>query len=118
ADAAPRTSLDSPVERRSLLLLLEGTNDADFLVRISRLLRRAQASPVNLADLVTQGQVVIVPFGGGISADWWNRFAPLGCPELHLYDREVEPQTAQREQLARRVNTRPRCHARVTSKRS
>ena len=59
-----------------------------------------------------------MPFGGGISAEWWNRFAPLGCPELHLYDREVEPQTSQREQLAKRVNARPRCQARVTAKRS
>ena len=117
-DTAPPTIPVLPSERRPLLLLVEGANDADFLVRISRMLCQAQASPVNLADLATQGQIVIVPFGGGISADWWTRFAPLHCPELHLYDREVEPQTAQRQQLAQRVNTRPRCQARVTAKRS
>ena len=105
-------------DRRPLLLLVEGANDADFLVRISRLLYQARTISVHLADLVKQGQIVIVPFGGGISADWWNRFAPLNCPEFHLYDREQEPQSAQREQLAQRVNTRPRCHARITAKRS
>jgi hypothetical protein len=118
ANATTQASISRPVERRPLLLLLEGANDADFLVRISRMRCQAHASPVNLAELATQGQIVIVPFGGGISADWWNRFAPLGCPELHLYDREVEPQTAQRIQLAQRVNSRPRCQARVTAKRS
>lgn len=107
-----------PSMKRPLLLLVEGTNDADFLVRISRMLYQAQASPVNLAELTTQDKIVIVPLGGGISAGWWNRFAPLGCPEFHLLDREQEPQTSQRTQLAGRVNSRPGCHARITSKRS
>jgi hypothetical protein len=118
AAVAPQTSLDRMTKRRPLLLLLEGANDADFLLRISRLLNQAQASPVNLADLANQGQVVIVPFGGGISAGWWNRFAPLGCPEFHLLDREQEPQTSQRKQLVERVKSRPGCDARITSKRS
>lgn len=115
---ARQTSLDRLAERRPLLLLLEGANDADFLLRISRLLNQAQASAVNLADLATLGQIVIVPFGGGISADWWNRFAPLSCPEFHLYDREQEPQTSKRKQLAERVNARPLCRAKITTKRS
>ena len=118
AETTSQTSLGRPSERRPLLVLLEGTNDAEFLIRLSRLLHQAGSSPVSLADLATKGQIVIVPFGGGISADWWNRFAPLNCPEFHLLDREVEPQTSQRKQLAQRVNTRPLCSARITSKRS
>jgi len=118
AVTAQQESIGQPAERRPLLLLVEGANDADFLIRISNLLYQARASSVNLAELATQGQIVIVPFGGGISADWCNRFAPLGCPEVHLYDREVEPQTTQRIQLAQRVNSRPRCQARVSAKRS
>jgi hypothetical protein len=49
---------------------------------------------------------------------WWNRFEPLGCPEFHLYDREVEPQSAERQTLIARINSRPHCQARLTTKRS
>ena len=101
----------STAANRLLLLLVEGSNDAEFLVRLSRVLYEARASAINLADLVASRRIVIVPFGGGIAADWWNRFAPLGCPEFHLYDREVEPQTSQRRELACRVNSRPFCCA-------
>ena len=64
ADITSQANFDQPVSMRPLLLLLEGTNDADFLLRISRLLYQAQASPIHLADLAIQGQIVIVPLGG------------------------------------------------------
>lgn len=103
---------------RPLLLLVEGSNDASFLIRLSRLLYEKQVSPISLAAPMESQKLVIVPMGGGIPADWWNRLAPLGCPEFHLYDREVEPQTSLRQQLALRVNSRPSCRAQVTTKRS
>ncbi len=114
----PSHDADPSATNRPLLLLVEGSNDAEFLVRLSRVLYQSGASAINLADLVASRRLVIVPFGGGISQDLWNRFAPLGCPEFHLYDREVGPQTSQRQELARRVNSRPSCHAQVTDKRS
>lgn len=119
--ASPSSEILAGVQqanRRPLLLLVEGTNDAEFLVRLSGLLYREQATPISLAELVESRRLIIVPFGGGISGDLWNRFAPLGCSEFHLYDREVEPQTSQRQQLVQRVNSRPRCRGKLTSKRS
>src|SRR6476660_83170 len=115
---APFVPQDAFTTKRPLLLLVEGSNDAEFLIRLSRMLSAAKLSPISLEHLVASRQLIIVPFGGGISDDWWNRFEPLGCPEFHIYDREVEPQTTQRKQLAQRVNSRPLCCARVTNKRS
>ncbi len=49
---------------------------------------------------------------------WAERLNALGCRQFHLYDRESEPETSQRRQLAERVNARENCQARVTTKRS
>ena len=117
----PATESFEPLCTKSLkplLLLVEGANDAEFLIQLSRLLYRAQIISIDLAQLVRSAQVVIVPMGGGISAGWWNLFAPLECPEFHLLDGEIQPQTSQRLALAQRVNARPLCCARVTAKRS
>jgi hypothetical protein len=62
--------------------------------------------------------MIFIPIGGGVSEDWWNRLAPLGCPEFHLLDSENEPETNRRRSLVARIARRPGCQARLTSKRA
>ena len=49
---------------------------------------------------------------------WSSRFAPLGCAEFHLYDREIEPETAIRQEAVDLINARPDCRAMLLGKRS
>lgn len=101
-----------------MLIVVEGTNDVEFLVRLSRQLSISDPSILNLQPLIDTGRIVFVPFGGGNLAAWTDRFAPLACPELHLYDREVPPETERREQAVTHVVSRPGCRAFLTSKRA
>jgi hypothetical protein len=49
---------------------------------------------------------------------WTDRLAPLGSPEVHLYDRESGAATAPRLRAAEIINRRPGCRAFVTDKRA
>lgn len=42
------------------------------------------------------------------------RLAPLGLPEVHVYDREAPPATEQRQVAVDAVNQRPGCRAYLT----
>ena len=104
--------------RQPVLLSVEGTNAVEFLKRISTALRRDDAS---LSDLTTHdetGEVIFIPFGGGNVFSWATRFAPLGVPEFHLFDRECGTESTLRIDAARAINARPLAKATVTSKRS
>jgi hypothetical protein len=103
---------------RCLIFVVEGVNDVAFLRRISRILHRNDASLPDLGTLERAGLIVFLPFGGGNVATWATRLKPLGCRELHLYDREVGTETQHRVATAERVNARPNCKAFVMSKRS
>ena len=89
-----------------------------FLTRLSKRLSLADSSIPDLQSLVSAGRVVFVPFGGGNPAAWTDRFAPLGCPEFHLYDRESLPETQLRQDAVARVQARPCCRAFLTGKRA
>lgn len=110
-------SIDS-MTRRPLLVVVEGVNDVEFLVRLSRQLSQADSSFPSLADLKNSGRIVFVPFGGGNLTAWTDRFEPLGCPEFHLYDREMPPETERREAAAAFVASRSGCRSFMTSKRA
>ncbi|MCB9926454.1 MAG: ATP-dependent endonuclease [Planctomycetaceae bacterium] len=86
--------------------------------RISRNLHRSDSSIPDLHELEQDGRMVFLPFGGGSVAAWTTRLAPLGCRELHLYDREVGAETRHRVLAAEQVNARPNCRAFVMRKRS
>ncbi|HJN08223.1 MAG TPA: ATP-dependent endonuclease [Pirellulaceae bacterium] len=103
---------------RCLLLVVEGVNDVAFLRRISRILHCSDASLPDLEYLERARRIVFLPFGGGNVAAWATRLEPLGCPELHLYDREIGAETRYRIATAKRVNARPNCQAFVMAKRS
>jgi hypothetical protein len=103
---------------RPLLCVVEGRHDVEFLRRLSAHLSRDDPALPDLGAWERDGQLVFVPFGGGDVLAWSDRFAPLGCPEFHLYDRELPPESAVRRQAVSRVNARPHCHAVLTTKRS
>ena len=104
--------------RRPVLLIVEGTNDVEFLKRISMALRRDDASLPDLAALDETGDLIFVPFGGGNVFSWATRFAPLNVPEFHLFDRECGTESTLRIDAARAINARSTARAFVTSKRS
>lgn len=101
-----------------ILLVVEGTNDIEFLRRTSALLHADDPSLPHLADMEQQGMLIFVPFGGGHVRAWMHRLAPLGKPEFHLYDHELPPETDHRLEAAEAINRRPHCRAVLTSKRS
>jgi hypothetical protein len=106
-----------PGGRTRLLLVVEGRHDVMFLRTLSRTLHAADTSIPDLTELEAAGQLVFLPFGGDVLA-WADRLASLRVPELHLYDREAQPETELRQRAADLVNQRPNCSAFVTQKRA
>lgn len=104
--------------RAKLLVVVEGRHDVMFLRTLSRILHGADALLPDLAALEADSELVFLPFGGGDALAWADRLASLHVPELHLYDREVSPETELRMRAADLVNRRPNCRAFVTRKRS
>lgn len=102
---------------RPLLILLEGANDLDFLVRIARRLQNDLRDAPDLAQLQAAGRILLLPLGGGNAASWPDRFRALGLNEFHLYDKEQQPETGVRLRAVALVNARAGCHAALTSKR-
>ncbi len=101
-----------------VLILVEGSNDPEFLRRASAILRVADVALPDLGDLERRGEVVFVPLGGGDLRSWTYRLASMGLPEIHILDREASPVTELRHEAARIVNLRPGCRAFVTAKRA
>jgi hypothetical protein len=101
-----------------LLVVVEGSHDIEFLRRISAMLHAHEPEFPDLGAMEHRGELIFVPFGGADLKLWTHRFAALGKPEFHLYDREDPPETELRQQLAEAVNCRARCRAVLTSKRS
>lgn len=100
-----------------LLFVVEGTNDIEFLRRVSLLLHADDGSLPNLAEMEQRGELIFIPFGGGHVRAWSDRLAPLQRAEFHLYDHELPPETELRRQAAEAVNRRSRCRAVLTNKR-
>ncbi len=100
-----------------VLAIVEGPNDIEFLRRIGTILHRDDPSLPDLAAMERELALVFVPTGG-VDLSSAFRFAGLGLSEFHLLDRDIPPATQARQQVAAMVNSRPRCCAVVTSKRS
>ena len=83
--------------RAPLVLVLEGTNDCEFLFRLSQRLHAENPQIADLTRLHADGRILVVPTGGGNFDQWAVRFAALGCPEFHLYDREIGLETLRRK---------------------
>lgn len=117
-DPIPETPTHGTIDLARVLVIVEGTNDIEFLRRISLTLHAHDPELPNLAEMEQQGQLVFVPFGGSNLPSWTYRFASLGKPEFFLLDHEVPPETEQRQELAEVINQRPQCRAVLTRKRS
>lgn len=115
----PRVVRNPPAPLRpKLCLVVEGRHDIEFLKRIGAVLHDDDPSLPDLAGLEQAGVILFLPAGGGDFRPWSSRLAPLGLAELHLYDRELSPETERRRAWAALVNRRPRCRAFVTTRRS
>lgn len=93
------------------LIIVEGVHDVEFLRRLTSKLHVQDQSIPDLVDLERAAQVIFIPFGGGHVLPWAQRFAPLRCPEFHLFDRELAPETEIRQQAVDLINSRPSCRA-------
>jgi hypothetical protein len=102
---------------KPLFIVVEGTNDIAFLKEISNMLHIHNTILPNLGVWEAIGRVVFIPAGGGNLSLLANRLDPLRHPEFHLYDREVSPLTAEREEVVSAINRRPGCVAFLTRKR-
>jgi hypothetical protein len=100
------------------LIVVEGAHDVEFLKRLTVRLHVEETSIPDLPAGEHAGRIIFIPFGGGSVLAWSDRFAPLACREFHLYDREIEPETALRQTAVDRINRRPNCRALLLSKRS
>lgn len=101
-----------------LIVVVEGRHDIEFLRRISRILHLADRTLPDLGERERAGELIFLPFGGGDVLSWGTRLAGLRLAELHLYDRELPPETEVRQQAARIVNQRTGCRAFVTRMRA
>lgn len=106
------------VDRTRVLVIVEGTNDIEFLRRISLILNAHSRELPNLAAMENQGEIIFVPFGGNNLPSWAHRFAALGKPEFFLLDHEIPPEAERRQEAADMINQRPGCLAKITQKRS
>ncbi len=112
---------DRQVQSRNgtcILIVVEGVNDIEFLRRISTMMHKHHSSVPDLAAREANGQLVFLPIGGSSITAWSDRLAPIRCREVHIYDRELPPETELRRKAIRRIKSRPGCHAVLTRKRS
>lgn len=100
-----------------ILLVVEGTNDIQFLRNISAVLNREDSRVPDLCLWEQQNRCLFLPTGGD-AAPWTSHLAALQLPEFHLYDREVGGVTEARAAFVRQLNRRPRCRATLTTKRA
>jgi hypothetical protein len=112
-----RPTRSAATDSRPVLVFVEGGNDIEFLRRASAILKADDDALPDLSHLERRGRIVFVPFGGD-PRNWVFRFAELGSPEFHLFDRELPPATEVRRDSARIINLRSGCRATITSKRS
>jgi len=76
-----------PDRRVQVLVFVEGTNDIEFLERVSAILKPDIADVVDFAN---DNRVALVPLGGGSLRQWVAKryLKNLNLPEVHVYDRD------------------------------
>ncbi|RCS59520.1 AAA family ATPase [Parvibium lacunae] len=76
-----------PDRRVQVLVFVEGTNDIEFLERVSSMLK---PNFPNIVDFTSDSRVALVPLGGGSLKQWVAKhyLRNLGIPEVHIYDRD------------------------------
>ncbi|HEV3020849.1 MAG TPA: ATP-dependent endonuclease [Pirellulales bacterium] len=112
----PKPTNERPLA--SVVLVVEGMHDMEFLRRISRVLHAGNQRLPDLGVMEQAGQLLFLPSGGGDVRAWAQRFAVLSVPRVYLFDRELPPETGVRLQAAAIVNQRANCRGFVTAKRA
>jgi predicted ATPase len=76
-----------PDKRVQALVFVEGTNDIEFLERVSAMLK---SDLPDIVDFTTDNRVALVPLGGGSLKQWVAKryLKNLNIPEIHIYDRD------------------------------
>lgn len=115
AIAEPEISRSS--SRVQVLVVVEGTNDIEFLRRISPIVHADDACMPDLGRMEADGRLVFLPVGGSELAVWSRRLAPLQMFEFHLADRDMPPLTQEHQAAVDVVNQRVGCIAALTGKR-
>jgi hypothetical protein len=110
--------MQRPPASVKLFCIVEGANDIEFLLRISRTMAEVRPDLPDLARLRQSGDLAILPRGGGDLLAWADRLAPLGAKQFHLSDREVEPECHLRRQAAQSIECRNGCRAVISRKRA
>lgn len=105
-----------PDKRVQVLVFVEGTNDIEFLERISSIL-----SPVitNGVDFTNENRVALVPLGGGSLKQWVAKhyLRNLNIPEVHIYDRDEAKPPKYQDQCDSVNNRKDGSWAVITTKR-
>jgi hypothetical protein len=76
-----------PDRRVQALVFVEGTNDIEFLERVSSMFKPDFA---DIVDFTSDSRVALVPLGGGSLKQWVAKhyLRNLNLPEVHIYDRD------------------------------
>ncbi|QGJ68596.1 ATP-dependent endonuclease [Planctomycetales bacterium 10988] len=105
-------------DERPVLVLLEGQHDLEFLKRMSLIMASEDQTLVPLEELEEARQIVMLPVCGNGPRRWMHQLSALCKATFFLFDREVQPESLQRQQAVRELNRRPRFRAVLTKKRS
>ena len=96
---------------------VEGGNDINFLIEMSKMFLANGIDILNLEQLEQEGKIIFFPVGGSNLALWTSRLVSLNRPEFYLFDREDEHPTPSRNQkIVDDINKRENCKAVLTNK--
>ncbi len=97
---------------------VEGINDENFFVGISRMLKNHGENVPDLEQLITDNHLVFIPLGGRNLAHWVSRLASLNRPEFYIFDRgAAPPEVSEYQGQADEFDRQPNATASLTSKR-
>jgi hypothetical protein len=116
-EESPRLPVCGPISADAslgVLVVMEGSNDVEFLRRISRMLNQSDSEIPDVNQLEAGGRFTFLTASA--------QRVPLAAGSLgrqfHLYDRELPPVTDERRRLVEVLNRRPNCCAVLMSKRA
>lgn len=107
-----------PDHNVKLFLGVEGTNDINYLMNISKLISSNNQNAINLKDAEDIGKVIIIPFAGSSFKLWINRLNNLHIDEYHICDRDEKPPlSAHYQSIVDEINLQDNKKACITTKR-
>jgi hypothetical protein len=110
-------SSGSSDSQAACLVVLEGTNDVEFLRRLSRILHEHDHRIPDLGQLEADGRLAFQTSDTRTIASM-SVAQHTGRRQFHLLDRELPPVDSQRQCLVEFLNQSPNCRAVLTSKRA